>query len=102
MSDVLDEFLDGKPEFGGDTYDRTRDRTRLSAQYQRVFDLMRDGQARTLEQIERTTGDSSASVSARLRDMRKPAFGGHTVERKHLGAGLFAYRLVLNAERTAA
>lgn len=36
---------------------------------------------------------SEASVSARLRDLRKPRFGGHLIERKRLDGGQFLYRL---------
>ncbi len=37
-----------------------------------------------------------ASVSAQLRHMRKPRFGGHTVEREYVGDGLYNYRLIVN------
>jgi hypothetical protein len=52
----------------------------------------------TLQDIARETGDPEASISARLRDLRKPQFGGHTVERIRTGEGkrgLFLYRVVL-------
>ena len=71
----------------GETYDRPRDQVRLNAQTQRVFDCMKDGQWRWLWQIADQTNDPEASVSARLRDLRKARFGGHTIERINLGGG---------------
>lgn len=84
------------PHFDGETYDPQRDHARLTGQIGRVFDCMKDGRWRSLDSIARITGDHShASISARLRDLRKDKFGGHTVERKHIKAGLFHYRLIV-------
>ena len=33
------------------------------------------------------------TVSARIRDLRKPQFGGHEVERRHAGDGIYEYRI---------
>jgi hypothetical protein len=60
-----------------------------------VAALMLDGRWRTLRQISDATGSPEASVSARLRDMRKPRFGLSTVERERMGDdGLHRYRLL--------
>lgn len=80
-------------DFDGETYDRGRDKMRLSGQMFRVYTVMCDGRWRTLNQISQATGDPEASISARLRDLRKPKFGGFNVERKHVDRGLFAYKL---------
>ncbi len=82
--------------FNGTTYDQARDSNRLSLQYQRTFECMADGQWRTLEQLATLVGAPTHSVSARLRDMRKPRFGSHLVDREHLGRGLYRYRLYVN------
>lgn len=79
--------------FDGETYEPARDETRLNVQLRAVRDLMADGKWRTLERIATATGHPEASVSARLRDLRKPRFGGHTVERRYVGDGLWEYRL---------
>lgn len=88
--------------FDGKTYEPDKDQGRLSAQIGRVFRVMRDGTWRTLEEIATLTGDASvASISARLRDLRKPRFGAHTVERRRRGQaekGLFEYKLTLNTD----
>ena len=63
--------------FGGRTFDVTFDLERLSAQQVRVMAAMSDGKWRTLEEaqtrIKALFGkrDPEASISARLRDIRK-------------------------------
>lgn len=93
---TLNDYLDNNcPAFNGADYNRIEDRQRLVGQIKRVYDLMKDGQWRTLAQIEELTGDPQASISAQLRNLRKARFGGHTVERMNCGGGLFSYRLVV-------
>ena len=82
------------PHHDGDTYEPARDKLRLNAQQRRVYEAMRDGRWRSLADVSEDTGDPEASVSARLRDLRKPKFGGFTVERRHVGGGLHQYRLL--------
>lgn len=77
----------------GETYEPALDKERLNAQQQRVFDAIKDGEWRTLYAIAQKTGDPETSVSARLRDLRKPKFGGYEVERRRDGATHY-YRLV--------
>lgn len=86
------------PDFDGSTINPSLDDARLRSLLARVEALMRDGQWRTLAEISAATGGSEASVSARLRDLRKAKFGGHTVDRRRRGepeAGLWEYRLVV-------
>lgn len=83
------------PAFDGATFDAERDGSRLRAQLNRVLTAMRDGQWRTLAQLAESAEAPEASVSARLRDLRKPKFGGYTVERRYVSAGLFEYRVVV-------
>lgn len=79
--------------FDGSTYDPAKDRDRLTGQLAKVYGLMKDGHWRTLAEITTAVGGSEAGVSARLRDLRKERFGKHTVERKRVDGGLWAYRL---------
>jgi len=84
------------PDFDGPEY-RPEDHGRLSKQHDRIKDLMLDGEWRTLEEIAQATGDPASSVSAQLRHLRKPRFGGYTVERRARGQrdhGLFEYRVM--------
>lgn len=87
------------PHFNGPEYDYERDHQRLSGQYRDIFNLMRDQEWRTLPEIARLTGHPEASISAQLRHMRKPRFGLHTVNRRHISHGLFEYQLVVNRSR---
>lgn len=84
--------------FGGETYDAERDGDRLKRQLSRVKKLMLDGRWRTLQQIADHTGDPPASVSARLRDLRKSRFGAYVVERRHIKRGLWEYRVLNDPE----
>jgi hypothetical protein len=87
-------------QFAGHDYVPEVDDERLSDQFHRIFDLMRDKQWRTLAEIQRLTNDPQASVSAQLRHMRKQRFGSHTVERRRVegreAEGLFEYKLIVN------
>ncbi len=83
-------------DFDGVTYEPKFDATRLRGEMARVYDVMIDGVWRTLHEIQGFTRDPEASISARLRDLRKAKFGSHTVERRRRGdpkRGLFEYRV---------
>jgi len=86
------DLLNGKRD--GLTFNPEFDYNRLNKQARAVYDVMKDGQWRTLRQIADVTHAPEASVSARLRDFRKPRFGALTVERKRVHAGLWSYRLI--------
>lgn len=82
--------------FDGETYVAAEDEERLATQLERVTALMTDGEWRTLEEIQKSTGGSLPAVSARLRDLRKPRFGSFIVDRRRRGAasgGLHEYRI---------
>ena len=87
-----------KPKFDGETFDPDKDEQRLNAQMARVYAAMRDGRWRTLDELAKITGDPTPSISARLRDLRKPRFGAHTIERENMGQGVWAYRMTKKAE----
>ena len=88
------------PTFDGDTIDQARDGGRLRKQYNDVFRLMSDGQEHSLQGLEIKTGHPQSSISARIRDMRKVKFGGHTVERRFICSGLYSYRLIQNTQQS--
>ncbi len=81
----------------GQTFDAARDGARLSAQLDAVKALMADSSWRTLAQIADAVKAPEASVSARLRDLRKPKHGAFLVEREHVSRGLFRYRVSVQA-----
>lgn len=86
--------------FDGPVYDANLDWERLTGQIRRVFDCMKDGTWRTLEEIAEITGDPHASVSAQLRHLRKQKFGAFQVNKRHRGEpshGLWEYQLLVGA-----
>ena len=107
---ICTRFLPAHPSLGqppaafahdGVTYDPAVDARPLNRQQQAVYALMTDGQWRCLATISQTLGFPEASVSARLRDLRKAKWGGHDVQRQRRpdSAGtptrLWEYRLDL-------
>ena len=82
----------------GSDYNYDEDNQRLSNQYWDLYNLMRDGKRRTLNRIAIITGHPPASISAQLRHMRKVRFGSNTVNKHHLGKGLYEYELIINRE----
>jgi hypothetical protein len=92
---------DAPVHFDGKTYDPRLDLSRLTTQLERVRGLMlHNGDWWTLPMLQQairlTWGvrASEASISARIRDLRKDKFGGHVVLHRRRGDGLWEYRLV--------
>ena len=85
--------------FNGPDYVPVLDNARLSTQYVTIFNLMKDGEWRSLGEVDKITGHPEASISAQLRHMRKKRFGSHLVLKRRVGDprdGLFEYRLIVN------
>lgn len=82
--------------FGGATFDQERDGERLSKQLSAVRDycLKRDWVfLATMAKDLNYPPTSIPALSARLRDLRKPQFGGYMVEREYVDGGLWKYRV---------
>lgn len=82
--------------FDGHCYEKGYDQKRLTGQILRIYDLIEDGEWRTLSEIAKETGDHESSISAQLRNLRKVRFGEHVIEKRARGErvnGLFEYRL---------
>ena len=86
------------PDFDGETYERREDHKRLTGQLLRTFNAMKDQQWHTLDHLVEQAGGTTASVSARLRDLRKDKFGAFIVERRRKSGGLYEYRLTIPAK----
>lgn len=84
--------------FNGADYKHDRDSARLTNQYIDIFNLMADGEFRSLSKIAALTGHHESSISAQLRHMRKERFGSHIVNRRHILNGLFEYQLIVNTK----
>lgn len=83
--------------FVGAAYIPEEDDSRLAGQLLRIYDLMKDGRWRTLQEIADRTGDPHASISAQLRHLRKPKFGSYVVNRRPRGeraTGLYEYQVL--------
>ena len=88
-------FFDPRGAFGGDTFDPVLDGPRLTKQLDRVFGVLSSGRWYTLDELSTATRAPQASVSARLRDLRKTIHGGWIIERRRRGdlaRGLYEYR----------
>ena len=84
------------PRFDGSDYIPSFDNSRLTGQIKRIYELMIDGQWRTLGEIEYETRAPQSSISAQLRHLRKERFGSHLVNKRPRGNrenGLFEYQL---------
>lgn len=84
--------------FDGETYERDKDKSRLKRQLSDVRrHLISNPQWHTLAELEEALGHPQASISARIRDLRKPKFGGWEVHRRRregADAGTHEYYLV--------
>lgn len=92
MSKVTEAGLQ-RAAFGGETFDEGRDGSRLQAQLSKVREAMLNGEWWGLRELAAAVGAPEASVSARLRDLRKPFGGEYIITRKYVSKGLWHYRL---------
>ena len=90
--------MNSSQTFDGTTFKPQFDLNRLTRQIDKVKTLMMDGKWRTLSEIGDETCYPEASISARLRDLRKERFGGYSVEHRRCVnqmRGIWEYRMVL-------
>ena len=91
--------IEGEPRYDGQTYDEAIDHGCIKSSHDRIFDLMRDGMARTLAEIARAGSCSEAGAAARMRDFRKARFrafyGVVGMESQRCDGGLWTYRLLI-------
>jgi hypothetical protein len=69
--------------FGGRTYDPEKDYQRLASQLRQVRTIMLDGRKHYLTELAKVIASASGigtGLSARVRDLRKPKFGGFEIE----------------------
>jgi hypothetical protein len=101
MSDKFVTFPDDSEDlqFSGSDYVSEYDQARLTGQLKILWDLMIDGEWRTQSEIGDATGYQHSSITAQLRNLRKPKFGSHTTPKRIRGEranGLWEYCLVPN------
>lgn len=94
--------MNQSPAFHGSTFVQELDGPRLTRQFDRVKNFMLTvGGWHTLREIANAADGTEASVSARLRDLRKPENGSYRVDRRRRGEpenGLHEYRVLPNGE----
>jgi hypothetical protein len=79
----------------GAFYDPELDQARLTTQLEKVRRVLEDGRWHTVAAIAEAIHAPQPSVSAQIRNLRKPENGGYIIETKRDGdTGLFLYRLV--------
>ncbi len=83
-----------KAQFGAVLPDDPEIKMRAGTQRAKLFNFMSCGDFFTLEELTRGTGIQAQSIGARLRDFRKPQYGGHFVPKKMITPGVWMYRLV--------
>ena len=82
------------PKFDGETIDVAVDTPRLQRQLDRVRTrVLEDRGWHSLAELGAQTGIPEASISARIRDLRKSRFGSYTIARRRRSAGTFEYHL---------
>lgn len=79
--------------FDGDDYVDGRDRNRLGKQLREVYNVMADHLPHTIAEVTERTGYPQQSIARQIRYLRAERFGGHIIERAHLGGGLYSYRM---------
>ena len=95
----MTDLFDYRPSFDGATFDRPRDNSRLHAQLDKVRSVMLRSGWLTLDEISnRCDGAPTASVSARLRDLRKVRFGSYDVQRRYRSRGLWEYKIATGGQ----
>lgn len=85
-------------KFDGADINPHRDNKRLGQQMERIKEYMSDGQWRKLSEISKACNAPEASASAQIRNLKKQKFGGHEVNRRHLGYGLYEYQIILKKD----
>lgn len=80
----------------GPTYEYKIDEARVMKQMDRIRLALSDHTWTSLAELADRTGDPEASISAQVRHLRKPRFGGHTIDkrRRHELGGTWEYRMV--------
>jgi len=98
---TFEDYVSNIPKAARGETCEAQDTPRLNEQAMRIYSAMRDLRPWTLREISNQTGDPEASVSARIREIRKylQAGGKGTIIRERVegGNGVHTYVMRLNA-----
>src|SRR3954464_10522588 len=88
-------IIPGDGDRDGNTFNHDFDYDRLNKQARAVYNVLSDNEWHTLAELEEATEHPQASISARIRDLRKQKFGKHIVLRRRaaFGGGTWEYQL---------
>jgi len=78
----------------GSTFNEARDGDRLRRQLDIIQDAMQDGNGHTLADLAKLAECSTASASARVRDLRKAKHGSHSITRTYVADGVWVYHMI--------
>jgi len=67
--------------------------TKLTGDLKKIYRIMCDGDSHLVKDIAMLLGLPECSVSAQIRHLRKPKFGGYTIKRISITKGLSAYQM---------
>lgn len=91
---LLDRMMEPAPGFGGKTFDQELDGKRLGRQMQSVYDHMTRAPGWwTLRELEDALHHPQASISARLRDLRKMGLDLQRRRRGNEAKGIHEYKI---------
>jgi biotin operon repressor len=86
----------------GPAYEAKHDEKRIKSQMETVKQVLQQAAQydcwMTLAELARKTKYPEASISAQIRHLRKPWFGGYKIEKRRVGIpsmGLWEYRMTL-------
>ncbi len=79
--------------FDGVTIDPELDDGRLTTKVGKTYQAMRGGGGWKLSELAERIESTEAGASARIRDLRKPRWGGHVIEATRLPSNLWLYRM---------
>ena len=86
--------------FDGRTFDPEQDGQRLTSQLERVKGILLDGKVHQKADLMMAAGVfDSASLTARIRDLRKEKFGGYDVVSKRVAGGIWCYQMIIEKQR---
>jgi len=85
--------------FDGEEYIPSQDQRRLAGQLKRIYEVMKDGKWRTIQEVAQITNYPANSIQAQLRHLRKERFGSYLVEKRRVTTtGLYEYRVGAKGE----
>ena len=84
----------GDAEFDGTVKVTPKHEKKLRGHKDIVLNMLRKHGWMTPKQMERATGLSWAQINPRLRDLRKPKFGGYNIPQEPVKDGIHRYRLL--------